>query len=499
MTLHIYDTLRAQKRPFEPINEGHVRMYVCGALPKGDCHVDDLRSCLVWDMVYRYLRYSGYEVTYVRHIGDIDRDIPREAADQNHPQRRETGEHMQGDPLRMNIFGLHAPTVEPKATNAIPDIISLIGQLEEQGYAYCLDGDVYFDVERFEAYGKLSMVDFSTIKSIAHPQDGGPKKSPLDFILWHSEKAGEMSWESPWGRGQPSRDIECTAVSMATLGRSYDLHCGSQSLMFPHHENHNGQSACATGTHVVSYWMHNGITHGEGEGENASQAKSNLSHIHHILTAYEPQVLRFFLMTTAHYRRTMDMRAEALDEAAARVAYFYETLRKAKALARSAPEFHFDALPNAELIDSCEDQFSAAMDDDFNISKVLVLLSEIFKVLNELASTRKPMKIPGAAVSARTLLASIEKIDEVLNLFTAEPEPYLVRHRMQAAQRLGLSTDWIEKRISERIAARTARDYASADLIHHELKTARVVLMDHAGGTDWTILETEPAEEAHLP
>jgi len=497
MALHIYDTLRAEKRPFEPINEGHVRMYACGTRPTGDCHVDDARSSLVWDMVYRYLRYSGYEVTYVRHICDIDRDISRGAAEHNHTTRLGADEHTQDDHRDMNLLGLCRPTLEPKASNAIPHIISLIGQLEEQGYAYCLDGDVYFEVGRFEEYGKLSNIETDPMKSIAHDQDKDSKKDPLDFILWRSEKTGEMSWQSPWGKGQPSRDVECTAISMAALGSSYDLHCGSQSLIFPHHENHNGQSACVTGAHAVNYWMHNGITH--GEGETASPAKSNLSHIHHIVTAYEPQVLRFFLMTTAHYRKAIDVRAVALDEAAARVAYFYETLRKAKALVRSAPEFHFGPLPNADLLESCEDQFKAAMDDDFNISKVLVLLSEVFKVLNELAATRKPMKIPGAAISARTLLTSVEKIDEVLNLFTADAEPYLVRHRTRAAQRLGISTDWIEKRISERIAARTARDYVAADLIHHELETARVVLMDHPGGTDWSILEIEVAEDVLQP
>ena len=387
----------------------------------------------------------------------------------------------------MDALGIARPQQEPRVSTSITEIIGVIQKLETNGYAYEVEGDVFYEVAKFKEYGKLSKRTSDSLMAGARVDVDERKRSPVDFALWKSAKPGEPKWPSPWGDGRPGWHIECSAMSMSALGDTFDIHCGGRDLVFPHHENEIAQSEGASGHAYVNYWMHNGFIN--INEEKMSKSLGNVFNVRDIMARYEPLVLRYFLMTGTHYRNPINFSDVMLDEAAARVAYFYETLRKTDAFINANTYEYPGTLAHSDLVDNLSIQFRAAMDDDFNVVRAMEPINEAFKALNELVSTRKQNQIPAAATAAVRIRDALREIDGVLNLFSENIEAYLSRHRARAAERRGLSIEWIEQRISERIAARTARDWVLADEVREDLDRRGVILMDHAGGTDWTIEE----------
>ncbi len=490
MPIQIHDTLAGTKRPFEPLEPGRVRMYVCGVTPYARSHIGHARCYTAYDIIYRYLRYAGFAVTYVRNFTDVEDKIIKRANERGMDTLALAQENIDTFYADMDALGIARPDHEPRVSTSIDDIIALVQRLEDKGLAYDVDGDVFYDVANFADYGKLSKRPLDQMQAGARVEVDPRKRNPMDFALWKSAKPGEPKWDSPWGEGRPGWHIECSAMSMAALGETFDLHGGGRDLIFPHHENEVAQSEGATGCTFARYWMHNGfITIDE---EKMSKSLGNVFSVGDIAERYEPLVLRFFLATGSQYRNPINFSDAMLDEAAARLAYYYETLRKAAVFLAEAHAEHKGPLPGQAVIDGVEARFREAMDDDFNVPRAMDPVNEAFRTLNELISTRKKKKQAAAAAAARLLLDKIRAIDGVLNLFGEDPGGYLERHRQKAVIRRELSVQWIEQQISARIAARTARDWAEADRIRDEMEAAGVILMDHPGGTDWRVLDVPP-------
>ncbi len=494
MALQIHDTLAGKKRPFETVEPGKVRMYVCGVTPYARCHLGHARCYVAWDVIYRYLCYRGYAVTYVRNFTDVDDKIIKRANERGVEALALANEFIDTFYEDMDALGIARPQHEPRVSTTIPGIIALVEKLVAKDLAYAVDGDVYYAVERFTGYGKLSKRTLEDMQAGARVEVDARKRHPMDFALWKSAKPGEPSWDSPWGKGRPGWHIECSAMSMEHLGETFDLHGGGRDLVFPHHENEIAQSEGATEQPYARYWSHNGFIN--IDAQKMSKSLGNVFDVADVLKRYEPQVLRYFLITGSNYRDPINFSDTMLDEAAARVAYYYETLRKAEAfLAEDLPAFE-GPLPGIAMIETLEPRFREAMDDDFSTVRAIVPVIEGFKLLNELIATRKAKKRAAAQAAARKLMAALRLVDEVLNVFGERPEPYLERHRAKAASRNDIDMAWVEARIADRVAARVGRDWAAADAIRDELLGRGVVLMDHADGTDWTIDDAMGLEKA---
>ncbi len=485
MALQIHDTLAGAKRPFETLEPGKVRMYVCGVTPYAPCHIGHARCYVAWDVIYRYLRFSGLAVTYVRNFTDVDDKIIKRAQERGLDPLDLANEFIASFYADMDALGIARPHHEPRVSASIGAIVELVQRLVQRDLAYAVDGDVYYAVEKFDGYGKLSKRSLDDMQAGARVEVDPRKRNPMDFALWKTAKPGEPSWDSPWGKGRPGWHIECSAMSMGLLGETFDLHGGGRDLVFPHHENEIAQSEGASGKPYARYWAHNGFIN--IDAQKMSKSLGNVFDVADILRRYEPQVLRYFLMTGSNYRDPINFSDGMLDEAAGRVAYYYETLRKAADfLAESLGAFE-GPLPGIQTIDALEARFREAMDDDFATVRAIVPVIEGFKLLNELMVTRKAKKRAAAQASARKLMATLIKVDEVLNVFGEPPAEYLARHRAKAAERRGVDTEWVARRIADRVAARVGRDWAEADAIRDELLAGGIVLMDHADGTDWSV------------
>ena len=493
MALRIYNTLSQKKEPFRPIADGKVGMYVCGVTVYDVCHIGHARAYVAFDVVHRYLEHLGYDVTYVRNFTDVDDKIIKRANERGlEPVELATG-HIQSFYTDMDALGVARPQHEPRVSTSIPEIIELVARLVERGLAYEAGGDVYYAVDAFEGYGKLSGRSLDDMVAGARVEVNVQKRNPMDFALWKAAKPGEPKWSSPWGEGRPGWHIECSAMSMSALGPTVDLHAGGQDLIFPHHENEIAQSEGATGLTFVNYWMHNGFVN--IDNEKMSKSLGNCFNVNDLFQRYEPQVVRLFMLTT-HYRSPINFSDRGLDEAAARMAYFYETLRKTDLLLARDLAPPKGPLPARALVDGFEPSFRAAMDDDFNIAKGIGLLAEVFKQLNELVTVRKKRALPQAAAVAEALIALVKRVDYVLNLFGEDPDAYLDRHRRKAAFRQGIALDWIGSRVGDREEARRNKDWGQADIIRDELLERGVVIMDGPSGTEWAVEDvTTPRDD----
>ena len=493
MSLKLHDTLGGEKRDFEPIEPGKVGMYVCGVTPYARCHIGHARCYTAFDIVYRYLKYRGFDVTYVRNFTDVDDKIIARAREKGVEPVALAGEHIVTFYEDMDALGIARPQHEPRVSGTIPEIIALVERLIERGYGYVVDGDVYYEVSKFTQYGKLSGRKLDDMQAGARVAVDERKRHPMDFALWKSAKPGEPEWHSPWGPGRPGWHIECSAMSMSRLGATFDIHGGGADLVFPHHENEIAQSEGASGEPYVRYWLHNGFVN--INDEKMSKSLGNTFDVGDLLSRYEPQVIRLFMLST-HYRSPINFSDRGLDEAAARMAYFYETLRKVDALVHEDLPNPRGPLPGQVMIDSIEPGFREAMDDDFNVVRALGVLAEVFKQLNELASTRKKKAKLTAAAAARQIREALGHIDDVLNLFGEPPVEYLARHRDKAAKRQQISLDWIAEQVAARETARAERDWSRADELRGVLEDKGVVLMDTPTGTDWTVDDVPPGAAA---
>jgi cysteinyl-tRNA synthetase len=480
MSLRVYNTLSGKKEEFQPLVPGKVGMYVCGVTVYDYCHIGHARANIVFDIVYRYLQYSNYDVTYVRNYTDVDDKIINRANQQGISSKQLAEEFIQAFDEDMEALGLRKPTHEPKATEYIDRIIVLAKQLIEKGMAYESAGDVYYSVEKFPTYLKLSKRNMEEMQAGARIAPGEQKRNPMDFALWKAAKPGEPSWESPWGPGRPGWHIECSAMSSALLGETFDIHGGGRDLIFPHHENEIAQSEGISGKPFVKYWLHNGFVN--INQEKMSKSLGNFFTIRDILKSYNPEVVRFFILT-AHYRSPVDFSDQNLKEAQAGLSRFYEALQLAAEAVEGVPESDVAAQEGAEL----EAQFRAAMDDDFNTAQAIGHLFEGVRTINRLVAEKKFRKKADKVASVRALREKIAELGDVLGLFVSDPAGWLKQQNLKGLQALGLTEADLDAAIQERLEARGNKDFAKADQIRDELVQKGIELLDSPAGTTWKI------------
>ena len=457
--LTIYNTLSRNKEVFRPIDEGKVRMYVCGMTVYDFCHLGHARVMVVFDMVARWLRASGLEVRYVRNITDIDDKIIRRAQENGESIRALTDRFIAAMHEDADALGVLRPDFEPRATEYVEAMQDLITRLTEKGLAYVASNrDVCYAVRKFPAYGRLSGKSVDELRAGERVSVAGDKNDPLDFVLWKQAKdsePAEVKWASPWGEGRPGWHIECSAMSSQLLGKHFDIHGGGMDLQFPHHENEIAQSEGAHGGVFVNYWMHNGFV--RVNDEKMAKSLGNFFTIREVLQQYDAEVVRFFILR-AHYRSALNYSDAHLDDARHALSRLYTAL---KALPAGEPvEVDWEE-PHAQ-------RFREAMNDDFNTAEAVAVL---FELANEANRNVSPQ-------SARQLKA----LGGVLGLLERDPQAFL---QSAAGTTDGLDADAIEARIAERAAAKKAKDYAAADRIRAELLEAGIILEDGAGRTGW--------------
>lgn len=454
MNLHIFNTETRKKELFTPIHPGKVGMYVCGVTVYDLCHIGHARVMVVFDTVVRHLRALGYEVTYVRNITDIDDKIIKRALENGESIQSLTSrmiDEMHADETAMNVL---RPDMEPKATEHIDDIKHMVEELIAKGFAYPAEnGDVYFKVNQFENYGRLSGKNIDELESGARVDVNEVKQNPLDFVLWKASKENEPSWDSEWGGGRPGWHIECSAMSTKCLGNHFDIHGGGMDLSFPHHENEIAQSECATGEHYVNTWMHCGFV--RVDDEKMSKSLNNFFTIREVLKVYHPEVIRYFLLSS-HYRSPVNYSEDNLNNAKASVSRLYSALEG----------LEFASTPAAQ--DSAyEAEFLAVMNDDFNTPKAIAVLFELAKELNKTQDL--------------SLASLLVKLANQIGLLEMEAETFFKSQPSDSE----LSDADIEALIEARKEARANKDFARSDEIRDQLAEQGVELLDSAEGTTW--------------
>lgn len=480
MSLRVYNTLTGGKEEFQPLVPGKVGMYVCGVTVYDYCHIGHARANIVFDVIYRYLQFAGFEVNYVRNYTDVDDKIINRANERGIDSSTLAEEFIKAFDEDMASLGLSLPTCQPKATEHIEQIVDIVERLIEKGLAYESAGDVYYAVENFPGYLKLSKRNMDDMRAGARIAPGEQKRNPMDFALWKAAKPGEPSWESPWGPGRPGWHIECSAMSMQYLGESFDIHGGGKDLVFPHHENEIAQSEGASGKPFVKYWLHNGFVN--VNQEKMSKSLGNFFTIRDILQSYDPEVVRFFILT-AHYRSPIDFSDQNLQDALAGLSRFYEALQVSAEALAELPESDTVSEEGAAL----EAKFREAMDDDFNTAAAIGHLFEGVRTMNRLCATKKFRKKADLVASVQDLQRTVIRLGGVLGLFDSKPAVWLDKQKFAALSGLDISAEQIEEFIAERNQARKDKDFARSDAIRDELDGKGIVLLDSAQGTSWKI------------
>jgi cysteinyl-tRNA synthetase len=452
--LKIYNTLTRSKQEFIPKQPGKVGMYVCGMTVYDYCHIGHARVMVVFDTVARYLRHAGYELTYVRNVTDIDDKIIQRAKENGEEFSALTERFIDAMHEDERALSVLPPDIEPKATQSIVDILNMITKLIKREYAYVgSNGDVFYAVNRFKGYGKLSGKNTEDLNAGERVDVDNAKRDPLDFVLWKMAKPGEPYWDSPWGQGRPGWHIECSAMSTCCLGNHFDIHGGGMDLQFPHHENEIAQSEGATGEPFVNYWMHNGFV--RVNEEKMSKSLGNFFTVREVLKQYRPEVIRFFILSS-HYRSPLNYSDEQLDDAGLALTRLYTALRGVEIV-----ELAIDA--------DYKQRFEQAMDDDFNTPIALSVLFDLARELNK-------------AEHKQLLAATLKQLAAIVGLLQDDPDSFL----KGGATADGLAEAEVEQLIAARKTAKANKDWAEADSIRDQLKAQGIVLEDIAGGkTSW--------------
>ncbi len=467
--LSLYNSLSRGKETFQPITPGQVRMYVCGMTVYDYCHLGHARVLVVFDMVARWLRASGYDVNYVRNVTDIDDKIIKRARENGEPYTALTERFIQAMHEDGASLGVLPPDHEPKATEYVGKMLDMIQALIDKGHAYPADnGDVYYAVRSFPTYGRLSGKSLEELNAGERVEVDPHKRDPLDFVLWKAAKPGEPAWPSPWGAGRPGWHIECSAMGSDLLGWHFDIHGGGQDLQFPHHENEIAQSEGAHDCKFVNYWLHNGFV--RVDEEKMSKSLGNFFTIREILDKYDAEVVRFFILR-AHYRSPLNYSDQHLDDAKAALTRLYTALRGVE-VAETAIDW---AEPYAA-------RFKSAMDDDFNTPEALAVLFDLAGDVNRTRSVESA--------------ARLKALGDVIGLLQRNPRDFLQGNIFPdlmvnknvfypTTVTTGPSNEEIERLIQERLVARKNKDFIRSDAIRDELKAAGIVLEDGPQGTTW--------------
>ncbi len=486
MKVVIYDTKTGSKTPLEPMEEGRIKLYVCGITAYDYCHIGHARSALVFDMIVRYLRYRGYQVTYVRNFTDIDDKIIKRAQEQETTTEELAERFIHAFHEDMARLKVAPADHEPRATEHIPSIIRIIEELMAKGLAYQADNDVYFAVDKFPSYGALSGRSLDDMMAGARISVNENKHNPMDFALWKGSKPGEPTWESPWGPGRPGWHIECSAMSRELLGNTFDIHGGGKDLIFPHHENEIAQSEGASGEPFARYWIHHGFV--TIKDEKMSKSLGNFLTIREVLEHYPAEVLRLFVFST-HYRTPLDYSEATLQEAVAGLDRLYACLAAIAALPATASD---SAAPvasakEAKKIASLADRFHTAMDNDFNTAQGLGHIFDAVKTLNRI-SQNLPAAPAGADIALlRSSAATITTLAGTMGLLGEDPACYIEAKQQKILAELDIDATAIAGLIEERSRARDARDWARADEIRNQLLARRIELKDGPTGTTWQV------------
>ncbi len=485
MTLRVYNTMTQKKEEFVPLHKGRIGMYACGVTVYDLCHIGHARSAVVFDVIYRYLQYKGYEVTYVRNFTDVDDKIIKRAQEEGLSTEEIAARYIKEFYVDMGALGLLLPTVEPKATEHIPQMIALVQRLIEKGHAYQVEGDVYYAVESFPGYGRLSKRSLDEMQAGARVEVDERKKNPLDFALWKAAKPGEPSWDSPWGKGRPGWHIECSAMSQRYLGDTLDIHGGGKDLIFPHHENEIAQAEGATDKPFVRFWLHNGFVN--IAKEKMSKSLGNFLTIKEILKDHHPEVVRLFLLSR-HYRSPIDYSTQGLEETRQNLVRFYQTLEGIdEALQKTAGKQKGKASPEEAAarknVDAFTKRWEEAMDDDFNTAAALAPLFELSRDLNRILQgpSAKETEILRQGKEAFALAG------KVLGIFQQDPSVFLEKEQQRKAQKLTITEEEIARLIRERDEARSTKNWKRADEIRDLLASQGIILEDTPQGTAWRI------------
>jgi cysteinyl-tRNA synthetase len=483
MGLKIYNTLTRKKEDFEPIRPGKVGMYVCGVTVYDFCHIGHARSQVLFDVIYRYLMFKGYEVTYVRNFTDVDDKIINRANQLGEDWKSLADRFIREFYVDMDALGVLRPQFEPRATEYIDEIQSIVQKLISRGHAYQADSDVMFSVNSFKSYGKLSGKRIDDLLAGARVDVDEKKQNPLDFALWKGAKPGEPSWDSPWGQGRPGWHIECSAMSMSRLGETFDIHGGGADLAFPHHENEIAQSEGATGAPFVRYWIHNGFVN--ISSEKMSKSLGNQLNIRDILKDVHPEALRLFLLSS-HYRSPLDYNETSIRESSAALERLYSALAAVDTLMQA----NGSATGLPEELAGITDRVMEVMDDDFNTPRALAVLFDAARAINRLSGQGIPKKsIPAPASLSGVKVEFLNLSREVLGILNEEPSVFQENVRTARVLKLGLSSEEIQDLIVQRVEARKAKNFTRADEIRNELAAKGILLEDTPTGTIWKVKE----------
>lgn len=482
--MKLFNTLTNKKEDFIPLLPKEVKIYTCGVTVYDDCHFGHARSAVVFDVLRRYLKYKGFNVTYVRNLTDIDDKIINRAREENVSWDVIAKIYTEEYYKDMKLLGVEKADIEPKATDHIKEMIDIVSTLIEKGYAYEVDGNVYFAVDSFPEYGKLSKRDKEEMTAGVRINVDERKKNPLDFALWKKSKEGEPSWESPWGPGRPGWHIECSAMSIKHLGISFDIHGGGADLIFPHHENEIAQSEAFTGKPFAKYWVHNGFI--TIDKEKMSKSLGNFFTIKEVLDKFDPEVLRVFLLST-HYRSPIEFSDAQLRDAERAIDRYYTTSlrmddlstpakREKKGLSKAGEVFQ-------EYILSFRKKFVEAMDDDFNTALALGHIFELIRTANAFLDKNQP------DFDDRELLFQtkeiIHEVANIMNIFNKTPAEWY--RSLMNKRKIELSEKDILEKIDKRQRARQVKDWETADTIRKELEEKGIILEDREKRTDWKI------------
>jgi cysteinyl-tRNA synthetase len=485
MALTLYNTLSKSKEPFTPLQEGKVSMYVCGPTVYDYLHIGNFRGAIIFNLVRNWLEHSGYDVTYVYNYTDVDDKIIKRAQDENVESSEISETYIKVFEEDYNRLGLRPHSKNPRVTEHMDDIIELVQGLVTQEKAYVIDGEVFYAIDKFENYGKLSGKVLDELEAGQRVDVDTRKQNPFDFVLWKPAKEGEPSWDSPWGKGRPGWHIECSAMIKALLGNSIDIHGGGIDLIFPHHENEIAQGEGCSGHKYCNYWMHNNFIN--FNDEKMSKSLGNVITARSFMDTYHPEILKYAMMS-GHYRSMMSINSERIEQSIAALSRIYKALKTANDFVKAsqlADGKTYKALQNQ--MDTSDARITKALNDDFNTGE---MLSNIFEVVRSFNAQNiiKKTKDANAHASAENFTAWMTKWSKVTALFADNPEAILTRLNDILVHERKIDRDQVEKLIAKRNEARTSKDWAGADAARDELVTLGIEIQDNQEGqTTWSV------------
>ncbi|MBF0228064.1 MAG: cysteine--tRNA ligase [Desulfamplus sp.] len=493
MSLKIYNTLTGKKEMFVPLQPNKVGMYVCGPTVYDTSHIGHARSVVIFDVIFRWLKESGYDVCYVRNFTDVDDKIIKRANETGKDPIEISEKYIKEFHNEMDALNVLRPTIEPKATEHIQDIINFIEMLIEKRKAYYVEGsDVFFSISSFEGYGKLSGRNPDDMIAGARIAIDENKKNPMDFTLWKPAKPGEPAWDSPWGAGRPGWHIECSAMSNRYLGQSFDIHGGGKDLIFPHHENEIAQSEALFGKQFVKYWIHNGFV--DINNEKMSKSLGNFTMIKDVLAKYHPEIIRLFLLSK-HYRSPIDYNENSMAEMVSSLDKIYAFLERANKANVDFSDSDKNKMGNFNNLKSDSNScysggeswaaFKENMDDDFNSATAIATIFNTVKEGNKLLDRSGETISSDNLKKVAEICADIKKMGSILGILSQSPQSYFKDKKDAALADGAIDPKMVDQLVMERTEARKSKNFARADEIRKELDSMKIILEDGTGGTTW--------------